>query len=565
MKKLFKTFLYGTLLLMVTNTFAQRTIGDKYADSVQRIRNNVRKIWIDQKKPTPTELEKSIEQLKSALTYLDQTEVKDVAQGSSYLYNRKSDVYSSLLEMYTLNKQYDKAIDAFEKAYENAKWDRSGIEKDTIYKELVKLPKFITLTEKYKARAALWKGDIFKTPYKPNLSDEEKVAGLSQLWAQAKYNFVYLDRLTTDWNKTYLAYLPLVKATKSTKEYYRVLQQFYAQLHDGHTDVFPPAELVREFYAKPPVRTELIEGRVFITSVSSDSLQQNGIVPGLEILKIDGEPVMSYADKYIKPYLNSSTLQDLIARQFSTYLLRGDEFTPISLELKDKKGKVWTTTLNRSGYKNLKKVPAMEFKTIGDIGYLTINSFNDESILKKYDSLFTTIANTKSLIIDVRDNGGGEGAYGEYILRTLANQTFNLAKGSTIRYEGQPVPGTNWVTRSMGSTAPNKKNHYDKPIVLLIGPNTYSAAEDFTMQFDAMQRGKLIGLPTGGSTGQPFSFDLPGGGSARVCAKKDTYPDGKEFVGIGIIPAITVTPTIKGLFEGKDETLMRALEFLSQK
>ena len=85
------------------------------------------------------------------------------------------------------------------------------------------------------------------------------------------------------------------------------------------------------------------------------------------------------------------------------------------------------------------------------------------------------------------------------------------------------------------------------------------------MMFDAMKRGTLIGEATGGSTGQPLSFDLPGGGSARVCAKRDTYPDGREFVGKGIEPQITVAPTIEDIRAGRDPVLQRALAMLAGK
>ena len=68
-----------------------------------------------------------------------------------------------------------------------------------------------------------------------------------------------------------------------------------------------------------------------------------------------------------------------------------------------------------------------------------------------------------------------------------------------------------------------------------------------------------------GSTGQPFIFDLPGGGSARVCTKKDTYPDGREFVGYGVKPDIEVKSTLNDYIQKKDPVLDRALLYLKQK
>jgi carboxyl-terminal processing protease len=100
--------------------------------------------------------------------------------------------------------------------------------------------------------------------------------------------------------------------------------------------------------------------------------------------------------------------------------------------------------------------------------------------------------------------------------------------------------------------------------VLLVGPRTFSAGEDFTVAFDAMRRGKIVGEPTGGSTGQPLFFTLPGGGSARVCTKRDSYPDGREFVGRGIQPHIVVHPTVSDFRAGRDTVLEAALRELQK-
>ena len=74
-----------------------------------------------------------------------------------------------------------------------------------------------------------------------------------------------------------------------------------------------------------------------------------------------------------------------------------------------------------------------------------------------------------------------------------------------------------------------------------------------------MKRGKLVGEPTGGSTGQPLFFDLPGGGRARVCTKRDTYPDGKEFIGVGIQPHVRAHQTVADFRAGRDTVLETGL------
>jgi len=103
------------------------------------------------------------------------------------------------------------------------------------------------------------------------------------------------------------------------------------------------------------------------------------------------------------------------------------------------------------------------------------------------------------------------------------------------------------------------------PTAILIGHNTASAAEDFLIYLDNQKHMVKIGEPTFGSTGQPMLFSLPGGGSARICTKKDTYPNGKEFVGHGIQPDIKVTFSIDDYLESKDPVLDKAIEYLNKK
>jgi len=101
-------------------------------------------------------------------------------------------------------------------------------------------------------------------------------------------------------------------------------------------------------------------------------------------------------------------------------------------------------------------------------------------------------------------------------------------------------------------------------VVVLTSAHTYSAAEDFAVVFDAMKRGKIVGEPSGGSTGQPLVIALPGGGSARICTKHDRYPDGKEFVGVGIQPDIVVRPTVADFRAGRDTVLDAAIRELER-
>ncbi|QJD97725.1 S41 family peptidase [Mucilaginibacter robiniae] len=273
-------------------------------------------------------------------------------------------------------------------------------------------------------------------------------------------------------------------------------------------------------------------------------------------------PVIAYAKQQVEPYVSCSTPQDLEVREFSYFLLSGSNDRPVTLQLKGPKGQAFTKTLARSGYSDVKYSDGMSYKTIGNVGHLVINNFEDRRIIKQFDSLFTQISATKGLIIDIRDNGGGDGDIAFHILAALTNKPFRTSAYKIPHYRS--VPGTimQWEEHDAGTGMPNGKLLYDKPVILLISAQTYSAAEDFTVAFDDLKRGKMIGQATGGSTGQPVSFDLPGGGKARICGKHDMYPDGKEFVGVGIMPDIPVERKAADLLKGKDAVLVKALEIL---
>ena len=141
--------------------------------------------------------------------------------------------------------------------------------------------------------------------------------------------------------------------------------------------------------------------------------------------------------------------------------------------------------------------------------------------------------------------------------------TSPLISASRIRqYNSTPGGDAQWYTFPQEKLYPSGKMFYMKPVIVLISARTFSAAEDFVVAYSLMKRGKLVGQTTGGSTGQPLSFDLPGGGMARVCSKDDYFPDGRKFVGIGIAPDIYIGKTINDLYNNTDAALNKALELL---
>jgi C-terminal processing protease CtpA/Prc len=393
------------------------------------------------------------------------------------------------------------------------------------------------------------------------LSVDQRLAGLATVWSEVKFNFANFDLVPKlEWDAEFAAYIPGVRAAKNDTEYYRLLQELVAKLHDGHTYLWPPAEMQAHWYATPRLTTELIEGKVIVTGMYDPA---GGVSVGDELLAIDGVPVRDYAETRVRPYIFSSTPQDSDNRTYRWLLLGGDDGSRVKLAFRDAGEKTLTRTNESFGPpKPLVSLRVLE----GNVGLLTVNSFNDDQLRGRYDELWRQVEKTDALIIDIRGNGGGDTSNGRHILKTLTDKPFQESRWRTRMY--LPVnrawnEPAQWEQHEGKFQRPDGKRHYAKPVAVLIGPRTFSAAEDFAVAFDAMERGIFVGMPTGGSTGQPLLITLPGAGILGICTKRDQYPDGREFVGVGVQPDIVVATTVEDVRKGRDPVLERALAALT--
>ena len=406
--------------------------------------------------------------------------------------------------------------------------------------------------------------DAWGAPFAENLSPDLKVAGLSRFWMEVKLNFPNFARIAeVDWDKAYVDLIPKVRATSSTYEYYRLLQQMCALLKDGHSSVFLPKELADRMEADVPLQTELIQGRVFVTRVGSRALEAAGITPGLEILTIDGAPVHEYAAAHRAPFVSSNSPQHRDLMVYSYGLLAGPRHRPTVLGLRRKDGTVVSKTVARTPYADTVALPPVVYRQLdGNIAYLAINTFNSEDVPTEFAKYLPAIRASDGLIIDVRQNDGGSGVIAYNIISYLTDKPFKTTASRTRQYTATlrtwGKAGA-WYEIAAPDWGAKPDSFYAKPVVMLIGPRSLSATDVFAETFQRLHRGKLIGEPTGGSIGDPLPFALPGGGSARVATSTDL---GGGLVGRGVIPDVPVTRTIDDLLSSRDAALAKGLEEL---
>jgi C-terminal processing protease CtpA/Prc len=431
-----------------------------------------------------------------------------------------------------------------------------------------------------------------------NLSDAEKIYGLSVFWKEASYNFAYFDKTRINWDSAYQAYIPLVLGTKSTFAYYRVLQKFSALLKDGHTDIQMP------FLSKGSTNTQVhfdyLEDKVIVSNVI---LEDSALVPfGAEVIEINGAPIGEYLESKAFPYISSSTNHWRNKRAMNLIYPTGDTSKSIKLKLKTPEGNIlyYTTKLTTKNKKMAYDNRLPKFMTYkefpGQIAYVNLYTFQDTSAISRFKKYLPELYKAKGIILDLRNNGGGNSDVGVEILKYFTRQKkIKSSAGKTRDHIASFKAWGKYFDLKDTLTDPLRKDiiiksylvtnsnywYYippdifqnnitvkkiEAPLIILIGNETASAAEDFLVALDDIKgRATTVGEKTEGSTGQPLYFDLPGGGKGRVCTLRETYPDGREFVGIGIHPEVEVKRTVADLLKGKDAALEKALEILASK
>ena len=270
-----------------------------------------------------------------------------------------------------------------------------------------------------------------------------------------------------------------------------------------------------------------------LSPIKNSPAEKAGIQPGDYIVKIND---VEYTGEQMTEASNK---------------IKGEEGSTVKLEIL-REDETLTFEIKRENI----KVNPVEGKVLeNNIGYIAFSSFDQETaedFKNKYEEL--SKQGIKSLIVDLRNNGGG------IVSVALEIADYFTPKDSVLLYE---------VDKNNNEEIEKSKNDpiINMPVIILTNENTASSSEILAGALQDLGIAKIVGTKTYGKGVIQEVLSLPDGSGIKITSEKYLTPNKREINKVGIQPDIEVElpETVTNILnvEEKDDTqLQKAIEML---
>lgn len=311
-----------------------------------------------------------------------------------------------------------------------------------------------------------------------------------------------------------------------------------SMIGDGHTSLgFPPNVITADTKRFPVYFDVKTDGSLICTS-SLDSV----IGRGDRVLAINGisadsiiEAMMPYVSGE-RRHFKMSNIDGAFTLLFHMLYAADDykvEYQPMGSR------KVLSHTFPATTWDEIKKrCPSTKsgkkhetysytIDSVNGIAIMDFRSFSDVKRMEHFaDSMFRELAdkNIPNLIIDIRNNGGGNSSVGDVLLSYITPEPFVQMEKMLVRVTPTTArlmhnPGIRpmfafYEADSTSYTMPRsiKEGHYNGNVYLLTSNTTFSSAGSFAWAFKVCGMGKVVGEETGGMNvcyGDVLRYKLP--------------------------------------------------------
>ena len=260
-----------------------------------------------------------------------------------------------------------------------------------------------------------------------------------------------------------------------------------------------------------------------------------GLQPGDLIVQLNGEAVMGLA-------LNEAVekMRGPVGSDIKVTVRRGEAGEPFEV------------TLTRA----VIKVQSVRYRTEGDIGYIRITSFNEQT-QQGLERAITSIQQQlgdklKGFVLDLRNNPGG------LLDQAVSVSDTFLDKGEIVSTRGRKAEeGTRYNAKPGDMTK-------GLPLVVLVNGGSASASEIVAGALQDHKRALVLGTQSFGKGSVQTIIPLPGHGAMRLTTARYYTPSGRSIQALGINPDIEVHPakvedTDQGVARRRESDLRGAL------
>lgn len=346
------------------------------------------------------------------------------------------------------------------------------------------------------------------------------------------------------------------------KDFTAYLTQEVASLKDGHTSVRlkdpETGSFVYLYGAYPGIRIRTIDEQFYIERISphySDAgLDTGDRITGINLrynseqvydTSLDPKVLADAASQYI-PASSDGARSQFAANSLIAQAVRGVEYDQIVFSV-DAKGDIIVDKPTINDRFPRGSSPFSRALT-DDIFYIAIPTMGYLDDIDTLDAMIDEGMGYGGMILDLRGNGGGSSAVGDYLIaRFDLNREFHFTILEGISGE---------IGHSIGPVKPRGKQ-YSAEVILLVDHYVFSAANHFVAlcayanKIEARENPfRIIGTPTGGGCGIPELFDITETISLRLSTRIITDPDGNHTER-GIPPDIEVSIAAAQLTDGE--------------
>ena len=384
-----------------------------------------------------------------------------------------------------------------------------------------------------------------------------RLLALYRYWNIIQYYFPYKNLIEEDWKNVLEEFLPKIIDANNEKDYTLTVLELIGRVHDTHANIWGDYKALNNHFGLRYAAAELtfIENKPVVTSFYDEKLgKQTGLEIGDVISIINNKPIAEIVKDRLK-YAPASNYPTKL-RDIASNLLRTNDST-LTIEFKRNDKKI-VQTLKTFDSKEINiqskyQVSDTCFKLINkDIAYIDNGSLKKQFLPK----IWKEIEKTNGLIIDIRNYPS------DFLVFALSDYLMPKSTSFTKFTNGDiENPGLFTFTKPVNVGKKNE-GYYKGKVVILINETSQSSAEYHTMAYRVHPNAIVIGSTTAGADGNISQFYLPSGINTLISGIGVYYPDGKETQRIGIIPDIELKPTIRGIKEGRDEMLDKAIEII---